>query len=99
MTNQNKSILVIGGVRYKLLEFIFNKYDIQEVNSFEAESHIDNNIKNPEVFIQTNIKHLFKEEAQKLINTRIGYRKISKIDDPSGEEKACYKTEFLGGSL
>jgi len=39
----------------ELVEFIFNEYDIQGVIHFAAESHVDNSIKNPGVFIQTNI--------------------------------------------
>jgi len=39
----------------KLIENLFNKYDIQGVIHFAAESHVDNSIKNPEVFIKTNV--------------------------------------------
>ena len=39
----------------QLVEFIFNEYDIKGVIHFAAESHVDNSIKNPEVFIQTNV--------------------------------------------
>jgi dTDP-glucose 4,6-dehydratase len=42
-----------------LVEFIFNEYDIKGVIHFAAESHVDNSIKNPEVFIQTNINGTF----------------------------------------
>jgi len=54
-----------GNPRYKfikgdicnreLVEFIFNEYDIQGVIHFAAESHVDNSIKNPGVFIETNV--------------------------------------------
>jgi dTDP-glucose 4,6-dehydratase len=54
-----------GNPRYKfikgdicnreLVEFIFNEYDIQGVIHFAAESHVDNSIKNPGVFVQTNV--------------------------------------------
>ena len=43
----------------ELVEFIFTEYDIQGVIHFAAESHVDNSIKNPEVFIQTNINGTF----------------------------------------
>jgi len=43
----------------ELIEFIFNEYDIQGVIHFAAESHVDNSIKNPEVFIQTNVNGTF----------------------------------------
>lgn len=39
----------------ELVEFIFNKYNIRGVIHFAAESHVDNSIKNPGIFIQTNI--------------------------------------------
>ena len=43
----------------ELAEFIFNEYDIQGVIHFAAESHVDNSIKNPGVFIQTNVNGTF----------------------------------------
>ncbi len=39
----------------ELLEFIFREYDINGVIHFAAESHVDNSIKNPGIFIQTNV--------------------------------------------
>jgi dTDP-glucose 4,6-dehydratase len=39
----------------QLVEFIFNEYDIKGVIHFAAESHVDNSIKNPGVFVQTNV--------------------------------------------
>jgi len=39
----------------ELVEFIFNEYDIGGVIHFAAESHVDNSIKNPSVFIETNV--------------------------------------------
>ena len=54
-----------GNPRYKfikgdicnrdLIEFIFNEYDIRGVIHFAAESHVDNSIKNPGVFVETNV--------------------------------------------
>lgn len=43
----------------ELLEFIFENYDIRGVIHFAAESHVDNSIEGPEVFIQTNINGTF----------------------------------------
>jgi len=43
----------------ELVEFIFNEYDIQGVIHFAAESHVDNSIKNPSVFIETNVNGTF----------------------------------------
>ena len=39
----------------ELVEFIFNEYDIQGVIHFAAESHVDNSIKTPGIFIETNV--------------------------------------------
>lgn len=39
----------------ELVEFIFNEYSINGVIHFAAESHVDNSIKNPDVFIKTNV--------------------------------------------
>jgi len=43
----------------ELVEFIFNEYDIKGVIHFAAESHVDNSIKNPGVFIETNVTGTF----------------------------------------
>ena len=58
-----------GNPRYKfikgdicnreLVEFIFNEYDIQGVIHFAAESHVDNSIKNPGIFVETNVNGTF----------------------------------------
>jgi dTDP-glucose 4,6-dehydratase len=58
-----------GNPRYKfikgdicnreLVEFIFGEYDINGVIHFAAESHVDNSIKNPGVFIETNVNGTF----------------------------------------
>jgi dTDP-glucose 4,6-dehydratase len=39
----------------ELVEFIFKEYDIKGVIHFAAESHVDNSIKNPNLFIETNV--------------------------------------------
>lgn len=38
-----------------LVEFIFKEYSIERVIHFAAESHVDNSIKNPDIFIKTNV--------------------------------------------
>ncbi len=43
----------------ELVEFIFKEYDIKGVINFAAESHVDNSIKNPGVFIETNVNGTF----------------------------------------
>lgn len=41
--------------RYDELILIFNQYDIHSVIHFAAESHVDNSIEKPGIFVQTNI--------------------------------------------
>jgi len=43
----------------ELVEFIFDEYDVRGVIHFAAESHVDNSIKNPAVFIETNVNGTF----------------------------------------
>ena len=43
----------------ELLENLFNRYDFIGVIHFAAESHVDNSIKNPGVFVQTNVNGTF----------------------------------------
>ena len=43
----------------ELVEFIFSEYDIQGAIHFAAECHVDNSIKNPGVFVQTNVNGTF----------------------------------------
>ncbi len=42
-----------------LVESLFQEYDIRGVIHFAAESHVDNSIKNPGVFVQTNVNGTF----------------------------------------
>lgn len=62
----------------ELVEFIFTEYDIQGVIHFAAESHVDNSIKNPGVFIETNVNGTFTllDVAQKYwMNKPFEYKK------------------------
>ncbi len=43
----------------ELVEYIFKEFDIKGVIHFAAESHVDNSIKNPDVFIKTNVEGTF----------------------------------------
>jgi len=43
----------------ELVEFIFDEYEIRGVIHFAAESHVDNSIKNPGVFVETNVNGTF----------------------------------------
>jgi dTDP-glucose 4,6-dehydratase len=44
---------------YKLVDKLFNDYDINGVFHFAAESHVDNSISGPSAFIKTNINGTF----------------------------------------
>ncbi len=62
----------------ELIEFIFSEHDIQGVIHFAAESHVDNSIKNPSVFIDTNVNGTFTllDVAQKYwMNKAFEYKK------------------------
>jgi len=51
---------VRGDIRNReLLEYLFDKYDIRGVIHFAAESHVDNSIKNPGIFVETNVNGTF----------------------------------------
>lgn len=57
----------------KLVESIFQDFHIQGVIHFAAESHVDNSIKTPDVFIQTNINGTFT-----LVDVAYNYWKTDK---------------------
>ena len=54
--NNPNHIFVKGDIcDRQLIEEIFNEHDIRGVIHFAAESHVDNSIKNPGIFIETNV--------------------------------------------
>ena len=58
--NNPQHIFVEGDICDRgLVESLFDKYDIKGVIHFAAESHVDNSIKNPGVFIETNVNGTF----------------------------------------
>lgn len=58
--NNPRYKLIKGDISNReLVEFIFNEYDIRGVIHFAAESHVDNSIKNPGVFVETNVNGTF----------------------------------------
>lgn len=57
--NQNYTFIQGDICDRTLIEKIFKDYDIRGVIHFAAESHVDNSIKNPDAFIQTNIVGTF----------------------------------------
>jgi len=58
--NNDRHIFVQGDICDRsLVESLFDAYDIRGVIHFAAESHVDNSIKNPGVFVQTNVNGTF----------------------------------------
>jgi dTDP-glucose 4,6-dehydratase len=58
-TNSNYKFIKGDICNRDLVEFIFDEYNIQGVIHFAAESHVDNSIKNPGVFMETNVNGSF----------------------------------------
>ncbi len=60
VAKSNRYTFIKGDIcNRELIEFIFRQYDIRGVIHFAAESHVDNSIEGPEVFIKTNINGTF----------------------------------------
>lgn len=58
--NNERHVFVKGDICDRaLVESLFETYDIRGVIHFAAESHVDNSIKNPGVFVQTNVNGTF----------------------------------------
>lgn len=60
LENEERYTFIRGDIRDRnLVETIFNRFDIGGVIHFAAESHVDNSIKNPGVFVETNVNGTF----------------------------------------
>lgn len=60
VAKNDRHIFVKGDIcNRELVEYLFTTYDIRGVIHFAAESHVDNSIKNPGVFVQTNVNGTF----------------------------------------
>jgi dTDP-glucose 4,6-dehydratase len=58
--NHERHVFVKGDIcNRELVEYLFTAYDIRGVIHFAAESHVDNSIKNPGIFVQTNVNGTF----------------------------------------
>ena len=56
MEGDPRHVFVQGDICDKeLVESLFAKYDFDYVINFAAESHVDRSIKNPEIFVQSNV--------------------------------------------
>lgn len=69
-----------------LVEELFSKYEITDVIHFAAESHVDNSIKNPSAFIETNIVGSFN-----LLD--VAYK--SWMNAPNVVKHGCENSRFL----
>ncbi len=72
----------------ELLDNIFTKYDIDFVVNFAAESHVDRSIKNPEVFVKTNVlgSQTLLFSAMKYWKTENGFKGGKKFLQVSTDE-------------
>ena len=68
------------------VERLFSKYDIHGVIHFAAESHVDNSIKKPDVFIKTNVEGSF---------TLLDVAKNYWMDEPHSCKKEYRRSRFL----
>ena len=60
LAKSERHVLVKGDIGDRaLVERLFGEYDIRGVVHFAAESHVDNSIRGPEVFFQTNVMGTF----------------------------------------
>ena len=59
---ENKIYTFIKGYIFdnNLLKYFLNQYKIDGIINFAAESHVDNSIRNPNIFIKTNIYGVFE---------------------------------------
>ncbi|MCR8635982.1 dTDP-glucose 4,6-dehydratase [Paenibacillus radicis (ex Xue et al. 2023)] len=56
ISGNNRYTLIKGDITNReLISFLFSEYDIRGVIHFAAESHVDNSIKTPEIFVKTNV--------------------------------------------
>jgi dTDP-glucose 4,6-dehydratase len=54
--NKSNYQFVHGDINdYNLLNFLIQKYNIKKIINFAAESHVDNSISNPDIFIRSNV--------------------------------------------
>lgn len=70
------------------IEAIFKKYEIDRVVHFAAESHVDRSIRNPEVFVSTNVLGTINllNATKKAWETETGYKQDKKYLQVSTDE-------------
>jgi dTDP-glucose 4,6-dehydratase len=96
--NKENYIFIQGDIRNpNLIQSIFEKYEIEGVIHFAAESHVDNSIENPEIFLQTNILGTFQ-----LLNLAYKHWMQKPFCPKKGKEAARFlhvSTDEVYGSL
>lgn len=96
--NSDRYLFVKGDIcNRELVEFLFAKYDVRGVVHFAAESHVDNSISGPGVFIETNIKGTFT-----LLDVARNYWMSAPFEHKKGYENARFlhvSTDEVYGSL
>lgn len=72
----------------ELLNELFSKYDFDYVVNFAAESHVDRSIREPEIFVQTNVLGTVTllNAAQKAWHTETGFKNEKKYLQVSTDE-------------
>ncbi|HKK12468.1 MAG TPA: GDP-mannose 4,6-dehydratase, partial [Flavobacteriaceae bacterium] len=85
--NQSNYTLIKGDICDRnLVESLFRKYRFDGVIHFAAESHVDNSIQNPDVFIKTNIFGTF---------TLLDVAKSLWMASPNKFRRGCENNRFL----
>jgi dTDP-glucose 4,6-dehydratase len=86
LKNNNNYVFVKGDIcDVNLVNNLFKTYNFSSVIHFAAESHVDNSIKNPDAFINTNVYGTFN-----LINTAKNYW----MDAPFSYKSGCENNRF-----
>ncbi|WML35814.1 dTDP-glucose 4,6-dehydratase [Clostridium sp. OS1-26] len=87
--NKPNYVFVKGDICDKeLVEELFKNYDIDHIVNFAAESHVDRSIREPEIFVKTNVfgTVTLLSTAKKLWETKTGFKKGKKYIQISTDE-------------
>jgi dTDP-glucose 4,6-dehydratase len=87
--NSSNYIFVQGDIcDRKLVDELFKKYEIDYVVNFAAESHVDRSIREPEIFIKTNVLGtiILLNTAKKAWETKNGFKQGKKYIQVSTDE-------------
>ena len=87
--NDQNYIFVKGSIcDEELIEKLFQKYEIDYVVNFAAESHVDRSIRNPQIFVETNIvgTNVLLNGEKKAWETEYGFKDGKKYLQVSTDE-------------